>query len=56
MLQTRLSESGQTSLAQEIQAGLDALDPRYRELPAFERGLVPGASSDRRGPPARRGG
>jgi hypothetical protein len=56
MLQTRLSESGQTSLAQEIQAGLDALDPRYRELPAFERGLVPGASSDRRGPPSRRGG
>ncbi len=40
MIQTRLSQGGQPELAQSIQTTLDAIDPRYLELPAFERGLT----------------
>jgi hypothetical protein len=48
MLQTELVQAERKDLAQAIQAGLDAIDPRFLELPAFERGLTrPG--DDRRG-------
>jgi hypothetical protein len=53
MLQARLAQAGPAELARAVQAGIDALDPRYRELPAFERGLTPGRDS--RGQPARGG-
>jgi hypothetical protein len=52
MIQTRLTQGGQPELAESIQTTLDAIDPRYLELPAYERGLEPSRGAARRGPPA----
>jgi len=37
MLRSKLAEAKRTNLAKELQAGLDALDPKALELPAYER-------------------
>lgn len=52
MIQTRLEQGGQAELASSIQSKLGSIDPRYLELPAFERGLEPSTRSGRRGAPA----
>jgi hypothetical protein len=46
VLITALEHGEKAALAQAIQAQLDALDPRYLELPTFERGLTrPGSDT-----------
>lgn len=49
MVRVRLQGGSQAELLAKLQAGLDALDPRHLELPAYER-EVPPAGSERRPP------
>jgi tetratricopeptide (TPR) repeat protein len=53
MLRARLVAANQTELAATLQAGLDKLDPRLLELPAYENEGPNGTSADGR-PPRRR--
>jgi len=54
MVRARLTEEGDEGILARLQAGLDALDPKHLELPAYEgRGPAPPAG---RGQGRRRGG
>jgi hypothetical protein len=48
MLRARLEEEGRGELKARLQAGLDSLDPRMLELPAYEREVpAPPAEGER---------
>ena len=56
MLRSRASESRRDDLAAQVSAALDALNPKLRELPAYEREIPPERPSAENRPAQRRGG